>query len=308
MPRIFWVVALLLFSVPLSVASPTAAQRHTAGDAGVPATTPPPTAAQAPPTPAPDPLDQAARLIFESAREAFANGDYPVALTRFRQAYEASARPALLFNIATTLDRLRQDEEACATFERYLAADQDIPNRPEIEARVRSLHAVLAARSHPPTEQPAPSGPTTADVQADVAQPPSTRLRTGDGEVDDGGGTSPALFLTAGGLTVAAGALAVWAGLSTVSLNDDYEAYTASPGATKAQAKLLFDDASSRQLLANTFLVGAAVLGVASVVLALLTDWDGSAEAEPSTGARATTTAAVSFDAHGGLVGLTHRF
>lgn len=307
MPRILW-VALVLCSVPLSFASPTVAQRHTAADAGVPATTPPPVAPQTPPTPAPDPLDQAARLIFESAREAFANGDYPVALTRFRQAYEASARPAMLFNIATTLDRLRQDEEACATFERYLAADRDIPNRAEIEARVRSLHAVLTARSQTPTGQPAPSGSTTADVHADVAPPPATPLRAGDGEVDASGGTSPALFLAAGGLTVAAGALAVWAGLSTVSLNDDYEAYTASPGATKAQAKLLFDDASSRQLLANTFIVGAAVFGVASVVLALLTDWDGSAEAEPSTAARATTTAAVSFDAHGGLVGLTHRF
>ncbi len=305
MSRILWAVALLFASVPLSFASPTAAQRHAATDAGVPAATPPPAVPQSPPAAAPDPLDQAARLLFESAREAFANGDYPVALTRFRQAYEASARPALLFNIATTLDRLRQDEEACATFERYLAADPNIPNRPEIEARVRSLHAVLAARSQPAA---GPSGPTTAEVHADVAPPPSTPPRRDDAEVDDGGGTSPALFLAAGGLTVAAGALALWAGLSTVSLNDDYEAYTTTPGATKAQAKLLFDDASSRQLLANTFILGAAVFGVASVVLALLTDWDGGAEAEPSTAGRATTTAAVSFDAHGGLVGLTHRF
>ena len=67
-------------------------------------------------------LDEAARLTFESARQAFVAGDYEAALARFRQAYQLSARPGLLYNIAQTLDRLRRDEETVAALREYLEA------------------------------------------------------------------------------------------------------------------------------------------------------------------------------------------
>ena len=38
-------------------------------------------------------LDQAARLTFQTAREAFSQGDYETALSRFEQAYSLSPRP-----------------------------------------------------------------------------------------------------------------------------------------------------------------------------------------------------------------------
>ncbi|MCA9612446.1 MAG: hypothetical protein KC586_06770, partial [Myxococcales bacterium] len=48
-------------------------------------------------------LDQAARLTFQAAREAFSAGNYELALDRFEQAYQLSPRPVLLYNIGVTL-------------------------------------------------------------------------------------------------------------------------------------------------------------------------------------------------------------
>ncbi|MEZ4325791.1 MAG: hypothetical protein R3B40_11265, partial [Polyangiales bacterium] len=90
--------------------------------------------------------DQAARLLFQSAREAFAAGEYERALTGFQQAYDLSRRPALLYNIGTTLDRLRRDNEALAVFEQFLREDPETPNRAEIESRVAQLRAGIQAR------------------------------------------------------------------------------------------------------------------------------------------------------------------
>lgn len=234
-------------------------------------------------------LDEAARLLFESARAAFDSGDYETALERFKQAYAASPRAALLFNIAMSADRLRRDDEALTEFEQYLAAAPDVDNRTQIEARIRSLRAAIAAREH------AQEAARALDARGDARRGAS------------GGGMPPALFVVSGGLAVVSGALGLWAGVTTLSLNDDYEAYATSPGATQERAKALFDDASSRQLLANVFLVGAAVFGVAAGVLLFLTDWGGGPDEAPRT-ARPSTTPTLSVDAHGAVAGLSQRF
>lgn len=234
------------------------------------------TGAQSPRGETPPSLDQAARLLFETARTAFENGDYETALERFKQAYAASPRPALLYNIATTADMLRRDDEALAAFERYLREEPAADDRPLVEARIRALRATIAER--------------------DRAQGAHA------------GGAPPALFFAAGGLAVASGALAIWAGVTTLSLNDDYEAYATSTGATQEMAKALFDDASSRQLLANVFIVGTALFGVTAAVLALVTDWGASDDEDAPGTARVSTTPTLSLDAHGAVAGLRHSF
>ena len=88
-------------------------------------------------------LDEAARLTFQSAREAFVGGDYERALGLFRQAYNLSQRPGLLYNIAQTLDRLRRDAETLQALRDYLQAYGDAPNRQEVEARIRVLEASI---------------------------------------------------------------------------------------------------------------------------------------------------------------------
>ncbi len=301
----YWTVVRMAVAVLLSSTSIAYAQSPDAGA---------PTAPQMHDGATADSLDQAARILFESARTAFNAGDYATALARFKQAYEASARPGLLFNIATTLDRLRQDDEALATFERFLAADPGVANRAEIEARIRSLRAAIETRDRAAQVEREHAEQLARDRAAREEAERERREREngggqppGGGPVDSGGGMPPVLFFVAGGLTVVAGGLTIWSGLATSSLNDDYETYATSPGATQEQAKLLFDDASSQQLLTNLFIAGTAVFGVATAVLFFLTDWGGSDDAAPPANA-SRTTPTLSLDAHGGVAGLVHRF
>jgi tetratricopeptide (TPR) repeat protein len=306
------ILAAAAIVVVLGSTASAGAQPRNSPDAGAPA------APQAQGNPPPGSLDQAARLLFESARTAFGEGDYTTALARFRQAYEASPRPGLLFNIATTLDRLRQDDEALATFERFLAADPNVANRTEIEARIRVLRAAIeqreqaaAAERERVAQQEREAAERIAREQAErEAREQAERERAGTGPTpvparEEGGGTPPALFFVAGGLTVVAGGLSVWAGLDTLSLNDDYETYSAAPGALQADAKLLYDKAASRQLLTNLFLGGTALFGVATAVLLFLTDWGGDAET-PATAS--STLPTLTLDANGGVAGFVHRF
>src|SRR5687768_8452884 len=66
-----------------------------------------------PPSPGLDErADRAARNLFEDGRIAFAAARFGEALQYFRAAHRISERPILLFNIGSTLDRLRQDAEA----------------------------------------------------------------------------------------------------------------------------------------------------------------------------------------------------
>ena len=98
---------------------------------------------------APDGLDEA-RAAFELGRSAYERGDFAEALTQFRTAYQLSSDPAILYNIGTVADRLRQDEVASEAYERYLQQVPDASDRENVEARIRELRAAIgrAGRLH----------------------------------------------------------------------------------------------------------------------------------------------------------------
>ncbi|MGE0786097.1 MAG: hypothetical protein AB7S26_10440 [Sandaracinaceae bacterium] len=213
----------------------------------------------------PNQLDEAARLTFESAREAFAAGDYETALQRFRQAYQLSARPGLLYNIAQTLDRLRRDQETVDALRQYIEAYPDAPNRSEVEARIRVLEDSLARSAPPPDPEPDPE----PDPQHAVGNG-GDHAQGGDQSGGSGIGIlHPAIFIAVGGLALVAGGLSIWTGLTTLSLNDDYNAAT-----TASSAQDLYDQANGYQLGTNILLFGAGGLAAVAVVCAILTDWD----------------------------------
>jgi len=244
----------------------------------------------APPLSDPDAaeLDRAARSLFEAGKIAFDLGRYEEALEYLQQAHDLSQRPILLFNIASTLDRLRRDQEALDTFERYLREVPDAANKLAVEGRVRLLRevverakaeeaarqAVLARQREAAAAQeaPAPTAPTNPGPAAGV-------------EDTSGGGLSPVVFFVTGGATVIVGALAVFSGLNTLSARDQYEEYakTAPPGEESMRAaKTLYDDGVSRELRTNVLIGATALLGVGTAVVALLTDWGGGeTEAAP---------------------------
>ncbi len=88
--------------------------------------------------------DEDARAMFQTGRDAYARGDYENALEAFRQAFEMSNRPELLFNIGQAADRLRRDRDARDAFQAYLRAVPDAANRVEVEARLRVLREEIA--------------------------------------------------------------------------------------------------------------------------------------------------------------------
>ena len=211
-------------------------------------------------------LDHAARITFEAGREAFARGDYEVAFSRFRQAYELSGRPALLYNIAVALDRLRRDAEALAKFREYLEAVPSAPNRAEVEARTRVLERAVAERQ---AAEPAPElVPAEVADPEPVAPPPPPESE----------GLHPALAISVGGAAVVTLGLVLWSGLDAQSLDDDYVEYATGAGATFDEAKARLDDVQAAETRTNVLIGLAAGLGATAVVLAIFTDWDGEEE------------------------------
>ncbi|MFO0709418.1 MAG: tetratricopeptide repeat protein [Sandaracinus sp.] len=181
--------------------------------------------------------DEEARSLFEAGRTAFSDGRFEDALGHFERSYALSGRPQLLYNIAAAQDRLRRDEEAIGSFERYLAELPGADNRAEVEGRLEALRAAVAARRSADTAD-------TADSERPVDAP----------------------ILA----TIVLGTLAVVsAGLATgfwIAANDQYGTLerTCASGCTRDE--VLATGIQSNVDLTNGFLVAAIALGVGTVV------------------------------------------
>lgn len=110
--------------------------------------------------------DEEARLLFEAGARAFNDGRFEVALARFREAYDLSHEPALLYNIGQAADRVRMDREALEAFERYLVEMPDAENRREVEGRVAALRRILGASTSPAGDAAEDSAPADQDELA----------------------------------------------------------------------------------------------------------------------------------------------
>ena len=87
-----------------------------------------------------------AKKLFAQGRRAFSAGEYESALDKFQAAYDLSGKVALLYNIATTLDRLRRDEQTITALKRYLEAAPDAPEADEVKKRIVVLENQISAR------------------------------------------------------------------------------------------------------------------------------------------------------------------
>jgi tetratricopeptide (TPR) repeat protein len=83
--------------------------------------------------------DEEARALFEAGRTAYTAGRYEDALQHFQGAYRLSQRPALLFNIASSAERVRNDELAVESYRRYLELLPNAENRALVERRIEFL-------------------------------------------------------------------------------------------------------------------------------------------------------------------------
>ena len=262
--------------------------------------------------------DEAARLLFQSARDAFAAGDYERALAGFQQAYDLSQRPALLYNIGTALDRLRRDEEALAVFEQFLRERPEAPNRAEIESRIGQLRTnVEAARAREEAARLEAERVEQERLAAEEERRQAEEQRRIAEEVAEGGLPAP-LTLSVAGAGLVAGALGIVFGVQTRSRNDAYRRYVldtftaigdgAATPEQAAEGRSLYNRARSRQTLTNVFLptAGAALIGAG--IMVFFTDWDGDPVTEDEADGMASFTPSLGVSRRGLDLGMSYAF
>jgi tetratricopeptide (TPR) repeat protein len=148
-------------------------------------------------TPAPPP--DRAREHYERGLSKYNLADFDGAILEFKQSYELSKAPRLLFNLAQAY-RLKKDYETALFFyNTYLRTEPSAPNREDVESKIAELRKALeAARKTPPSGPPpraegpgAPPAPTS-----DEARVRKQRLVYGIGAA----GVGVALAAVGGGL------------------------------------------------------------------------------------------------------------
>jgi tetratricopeptide (TPR) repeat protein len=129
--------------------------------------------------------DQGARNAYKAGAAAYEAGDYQTAYDRFKESFQLSHEPALLYNIASALQGLKRPHDAAESLRSFLRVQPNDPDRSTIEQRIATLEEEQrmidadrakeeAARRPPPVltapEPPpalrltaAPSGPSAAD-------------------------------------------------------------------------------------------------------------------------------------------------
>ncbi|MFO0634226.1 MAG: hypothetical protein U0168_15370 [Nannocystaceae bacterium] len=103
----------------------------------------------------------------QRAMEAFARGSdnyngarYQEALRDFLEAASLYASPDFQYNIGLCYEKLDKAEEAIRAFETYLKTKKDVPDRANVEDRIRRLRAELERPTEPePKPGPEPKPP-----------------------------------------------------------------------------------------------------------------------------------------------------
>jgi tetratricopeptide (TPR) repeat protein len=83
--------------------------------------------------------DQAARDAFNRGRAAYETGDYQVAYDKFKESFQLSHEPALLYNVASALQGLKRPHEAAEALRSFLRLQPNDPDKPKIEQRIATL-------------------------------------------------------------------------------------------------------------------------------------------------------------------------
>jgi tetratricopeptide (TPR) repeat protein len=103
---------------------------------------------------------EAARQLFEEGQASYALGEYDQAIARFRQAYELTHAPGLLFNIAQAHRLQGSCRRALDVYGHFVRLDPTSPYRSEADAQIEVLGARCGA-ALPPAPPPHDSAAQT---------------------------------------------------------------------------------------------------------------------------------------------------
>jgi tetratricopeptide (TPR) repeat protein len=83
--------------------------------------------------------DEDAKAAYVNGKAAYESKRYDVALEHFKRSYVLSGQPALLYNIASTLQQLGKPGLAAQALRDFLTARPNDPERTELESRIANL-------------------------------------------------------------------------------------------------------------------------------------------------------------------------
>jgi tetratricopeptide (TPR) repeat protein len=112
-----------------------------------------------------------ARKVFREGNAHYAAGRYDLAAERFLRAYQLSARPELLFNLANTYERKGQYEKAAEYLRLYLASDK-VHDLVSVRERLKRLELAIVRQREEERESAAEPAAGGGAITAAVAPPP----------------------------------------------------------------------------------------------------------------------------------------
>lgn len=113
--------------------------------------------------------DEEARVHFRLGTAYYDSGRFSQAAQEFKQAYELSRRPQLLYNLFLAYRDAGEIANAAGALRQFLAEEPDIEDRGKLEARLAALEKILAEQ--PPEQQKPADEPPAAQAPAAEAQP-----------------------------------------------------------------------------------------------------------------------------------------
>jgi len=122
----------------------------------------------------------------------------------------------------------------------------------------------------------------------------------------DRGGISPIFFISGAVLTAAAGGITIWSGLDAT--NNPGKDAVVSGCVGQGTECALYQDGLAAEMRTNVLIGVTAGLGATTLVLAILTDWDGDSEPSASVGGVKLAAPAVAAGPDHGAVSLHGRF
>jgi tetratricopeptide (TPR) repeat protein len=111
-----------------------------------------------------------ARAHFLLGRSFHDRGEFAKAAAEFEQAYAASGRAALLYNLFVAYRDANDAKRAADALRRYLDLEKNVENRPQLEAKLEAMEAALAAQL---IEEAANPQPTAAQAEAQETSEPT---------------------------------------------------------------------------------------------------------------------------------------
>jgi len=125
--------------------------------------------AQDKPTPA---QIEKAKKAFGEGKKFFDQGDFPEAVVKFKESYNLSKNPVLLYNIGFANEKAGQDDIALFYYRKFLTdAPADAAQRPEVTERVKELEKKFQGGSSSSTEPVKTEPVKTEPVKTEPAKP-----------------------------------------------------------------------------------------------------------------------------------------